>query len=752
MRSRTPACFAGKVCLLCAIVVGAACVGQDLPATPGTAAAPVPEAGVELPVGGELPAGEELPIEATARSLEFDRRTGRIVGVGDVVITYGELTLRADRATVDTNTGECVAEGAVELVRGEEVWEGDKVLYNFRTGEVETGAYSAFQDPWYVRGGKLKQTSPEVWRAYDAAITTCDLPDPHYHLRAKEIDIYPGDKIVARNVQFVVGDRAFFWLPVVRRSLTDERSNFEVVPGYSSRFGPYLLTAYNFLLGDENEAAVHLDYRAKRGFGTGADLTYRMGDDGRGLATGYYASDDEPVDEDDIGEDITRDRYRLRLDHRQTFTDTTYGFLTLNKLSDPDVLEDFFEREYRYNVQPDSRANVTHYGQAYTLTAVARPKLNEFYTVVERLPEVSLDYRRMRIGETPFYYDSESSAGWLQRDFADGVADEDYDSARLDTAHEISYPRKLMGWLSVVPSVRLRGTYYENGLDRREIEEPVAPLDGTDPTFIEMPDAEAFRTRVVTEESGERTRWLASPRLRTFFKMFRIWEADSETWDVDGLRHVVEPSVDYFYTDEPNVKPEELPQFDNVDLLDEENFLRFGLRNKLQTRRRGASHDLVDFFVGTDLRLDPEADQDDFSALIGDLELRPLDNLWVDLDTRLDMYDPEINEFNTEFRAFSSSDWDARFSHRYRLDGHNLLQTDLRYKFSDLWAGRAYLRYEADDGTLEEQEYTIYRDLHCWTSAVSVRYRDRRDDDDEVQVWLVLAIKAFPQHSVKIGQ
>lgn len=735
MRSHKPACLAGTLCCWFGMVAATACAAQE-PPSPAAPAARI---------------AEELAIEATARSLEFDRRAGRIVGEGDVVIVYGDLRLTADRATVDTNTGECVAEGTVKLTRGDEVWQGDRIVYNFRTGEVETGAYSAFQDPWYIRGGTLRQTTPEVWRAYDAAITTCDLPHPHYHLRAGEVDVYPGDKFVARNVRFVVGDRAIFWLPVVRRSLRDERSGFEIVPGYSSRFGPFLLTAYNFMVGDGNQATVHLDHREKRGFGTGADLKYGTADGG-GMITGYYASDDDPVDDDDEGEDITRDRYRLRLDHRQTFADTTSGFVTLNKLSDPDVLEDFFEREFRYNVQPDSRANVTHSGQSYTLTALARPKLNEFYTVVERLPEVSLDLRRMRIGETPFYYDSESSAGWLRRDFADGIGEEDYDSARVDSAHEFSYPRKYMGWLSVVPSVRLRGTYYENSLERREIEVPVDPLDPGDPAFIDMPDAEAFRTRVVTEEGDAATRWLVSPRLRTFFKMFRVWETDNTAWDLDGLRHVVEPSADYFYTEEPNVTPEELPQFDNIDLLDEENFIRLGLRNKLQTRRRETSHDLVDFFVGSDLRVDPREDEESFGDLIGDLELRLVDNLWIDLDTRVDMYDPGIREFNSDLRTFSGSDWDVRFGHRYRLDSHNLFQTDLRYKFSDLWAGRAYHRFEADDGTLEEQEYTLYRDLHCWTSALSVRYRDRRDREDEVQVWLVLAIKAFPQRSFKIGQ
>jgi lipopolysaccharide assembly outer membrane protein LptD (OstA) len=603
-----------------------------------------------------------------------------------------------------------------------------------------------------VRGGRIERSTPEKWIAHDAAITTCDLPNPHYHLRAREIEIYPGDKIIARSVKFVVGDRAFFWLPVVRRSIDDESSNFEVVPGYSSRFGGYLLTAYNFLLGDAARATAHFDYRSKRGFGGGADLRYRIGDTGEGFLTGYYASDDDPVDDDDVGEDITRDRYRVRLDHRQTFTDTTYGFVTLNKLSDPDVLEDFFEREFRYNVQPDSRANVTHFGETYTVTGVVRPKLNDFYTVVERLPAVSLDFRRMRIGETPLFYDSESSVGWLERDFADGIEDENYDSARVDSAHEISLPRKLFGWLSVVPSVQARGTYYSQGLDRFEVEEPIETTADDDPTFIATPDAETFRTRTVTEEGDEQTRWLISPRLRTFFKAFRVWETTSESWDVDGLRHVVQPSVDYYYTNEPDVTPDELPQFDNVDLLTGENFVRLGLRNKLQTRRRGGSHDLVDFFVGTDYRLDPEEDQEDFSSLIGDLELRPLDTVYVDFDTRIDMYEPEIREFNTEFRAFSGSDWDARFSHRYRLDARNLLQTDLRYKFSDLWAVRMYHRYEADDATLEEQEYTVYRDLHCWTSALSVRYRDRREDEDEVQLWLVLAIKAFPERSIKLGQ
>jgi LPS-assembly protein len=92
--------------------------------------------------------------------------------------------------------------------------------------------------------------------------------------------------------------------------------------------------------------------------------------------------------------------------------------------------------------------------------------------------------------------------------------------------------------------------------------------------------------------------------------------------DVDGLRHIIEPSVNYVYVPRPSTPPAQLPQFDSelpsllilaiqfpdyndIDSMDSQNVIRFGLRNTLQTKRDGQLDNLLDWNLLLDWRLNP---------------------------------------------------------------------------------------------------------------------------------------------------
>ena len=67
------------------------------------------------------------------------------------------------------------------------------------------------------------------------------------------------------------------------------------------------------------------------------------------------------------------------------------GELESQTISDPDVLEDFFDQEFRYGAQPDNRISLTHRGDDYTATLLGAVRLNDFFDAVERLPDASFD-------------------------------------------------------------------------------------------------------------------------------------------------------------------------------------------------------------------------------------------------------------------------------------------------------------------------------------------------------------------------
>jgi len=90
----------------------------------------------------------------------------------------------------------------------------------------------------------------------------------------------------------------------------------------------------------------------------------------------------------------------------------------VNYQSDPLVSHDFFEDSYAENPQPNTFTEVNKYWNNWSLDAETTPQVNDFFNQVERLPDVRLTGFRQQVFNTPFYYESESSAGYYRMYFA----------------------------------------------------------------------------------------------------------------------------------------------------------------------------------------------------------------------------------------------------------------------------------------------------------------------------------------------
>ena len=133
-----------------------------------------------------------------------------------------------------------------------------------------------------------------------------------------------------------------------------------------------------------------------------------------------------------------------------------------NYQSDPLIIRDFFESEYPANIQPPSYGEANQLWPNFTLDAMAQPRLVSFFETVERLPDVKLTGLRQQLGNTPVFYQSESSVGYFRRDFSDTnhPAATNYAATRADTVHQFTLPETFFGWLNVTPRVGGRFTYY----------------------------------------------------------------------------------------------------------------------------------------------------------------------------------------------------------------------------------------------------------------------------------------------------
>jgi hypothetical protein len=161
----------------------------------------------------------------------------------------------------------------------------------------------------------------------------------------------------------------------------------------------------------------------------------------------------------------------------------------------------------------------------------------------------------------------------------------------------------------------------------------------------------------------------------------------------------------------------------------------------------------------TDWRLNTLPGQSTFSDAFSDLELRPFRWLAFNSEVRYDLDEGMLDISDNRIVLTPNDTWSLTLGHRYVRDnalvnppvddpGNNLFFTTLYYRFNENWATRINFQFEARDGTLEEQYYTIYRDLRSWTAALTFRVRENRSGPADYTVALTASLKAFPRFRV----
>jgi LPS-assembly protein len=681
------------------------------------------------------------PINVTADKYEFDREANLVIGEGNVVAELDGTVLRADRVRLNTQTREAWAEGNVRLWQGAQQWLGERLYYNFITREVQADAFTAFDFPWYVWSTSVEGITTNQLRLGSSYLTTCDYEKPHYRFAASRVEVYPNNRVVARNVRLLIGNVPVFWIPVFVQQQKDEQFALTMDVGQSSQWGAFALLAYRYALTENLTTTLRTDYRTRRGPGGGLDVDYRTSTT-ISLWEGYYLNDKRPVDAEDVGKKITEDRYRLKWKHRQDFPERTTVMLSLAKWSDPDIEEDFFRGDFARENQPDNYISAAKRGDAFVISVLARPQVNPFFETVERLPDVKLETPRVKIGPTPLYYEGETSVAHLRQNFVGAASTNDAHVVRLDTFHQIVWPNMLFGWLSVTPRVGGRESWYSR-----------APSE---------PDL------------GELRRHVFNTGVEASFKASRTWrDVRSERFDVDGLRHIIEPSVNYAWVPRPNKEPSDLfqmdtarftsngipvtrflpidfPQFNRIDDIDAMHVARIRLRNRLQTQREHLPHDLIDWIVWTDYRIERDAGQSQFSDLFSTLEIRPVRWFALDTFTRYDINGRELREANADFRVLHDDWWSVGVGTRYVKDDSHQISADWYQRINRGWWFRVYQRFRFDDGAFEEVSGTIGQELHDWIIGYTLRYRNEMLRSDEIQGIVTVTLRAFPGRGVRV--
>lgn len=699
---------------------------------------------------------------APSGSVGYDFTTGSIIGT-NILIQHDDATLMADSISLNQQTGQAIANGHVRIEQANQMWIGDHLVYNFKTHLIESGKFRTGRLPIFVQGGQIyANVTNHTYTARNVYATTDNIHKPAYYVWASSMKIVPGDYIEAWNAVLYAKGVPLFYYPYFRHGLGPNANNLTFTPGDDSLFGPFLLTTYTWRLNKDLDGRFHFDYREKRGFAGGPDLNLHLGQWGNPQLKYYYLFDHEPNQSvntnafQNIG-NVPNHRQRFYFGWQATpYTNVNIKAL-VNYQSDQLVLHDFFQSEYGQNPQPNTFVEANPYWDNWSLDAITTPRINDFFDQVERLPDLRLTGFPQKIPDTPVYYESQSSIGYYEKYFAGtntlfGATNNtpaNFGAARADTFHQLLLPETFFGWLNVTPRVGGRVTWY-------------SPEQGPAGT------------------NEETTRFVFNTGADVSFKASQLWpDATNSLLDVDGLRHIIVPSVSYVYVPRPDETPPQLPQFDtqlpsllvlpvefpdynDIDSIDSENVLRFGLRNTLQTKRNGLLDNLLDWNLMLDWNLTPNErtnsvflqPQKTFDDLYSDLIFKP--RPWIALESQL-RYGINDNHLNMSFYqiTFTPNDrwsWSVGhwYLHRDFIDaGDDVITSTFFYRLNENWGARASQYFNANIGRVQEQDYTLYRDLRSWTAALTFRLINNGGGQPvDYGFAFSISFKAVPRHGV----
>lgn len=670
------------------------------------------------------------PIEVNGDQVEYSPDNQEVIASGNVVVIFKDSRLTCDRIKVNTQTKVAEAEGHVRIEEKRGILEAEKAVYNFenKTGKIFNAKITFL--PYYGRGEVIERVSENQFNVGNGYITTCDLDQPHYRMRARDVQVYPENKVRVKNTAVLVGEMPLFYLPQYTHSLKDPFMHVRLLPGKSKDWGPYMLSAWRYNLTENIRGRIYLDYRQKLGIAEGFGLNYAPPRFGKGDFK-YYYTQERPRDLPE-GSPAEFQRYLIRWRHMWDIDSRTKATLEYYKISDSkmtvlgsenDFLKDYFYREYEKDSQPKTYLSVTHSFANSSLNFLLQKRTNRWYVHSykqpdEKLPEINYDLPSYQLWRLPFYFKNKTQFSSLTNKNA-APSDIDDDVVRFDSYNQLSLPTKLV-FFWFTPFVGVRETFYSKDKYGSSLDPRTTFYSGAD---------------------------LSTKFYRTF-----DFSTNFLKLGIQGIRHVISPALQYSYNHSPSVAKERLQIFDDTDTLERSNQVILELTNKLQTKRNNQTVDLAILKVSSEYNFSRREDRGKgFADFLLDLELIPYAWLRIESDATYDSQQKYFKIVNFDLIANFGKDRSFGIGNRYERKGGKELTSQFNWRFNPKWKFRIYQRYQfakVRERGLAEQEYAIARDLHCWTTEFAYNISKEHGHT----IWMILKLKAFPEMGIDFDQ
>jgi LPS-assembly protein len=680
--------------------------------------------------------GGEIQVTVAKGGHTVEEKNEYAIMEGGVTVKYQDITVVADKMTLNHRTKDVVAEGHVILDQGPMRLTANQLFYNLDT-KLGTlfHATGSMEPSLYFTADKAEKIGDTRYLLTQSVFTSCDLNRPSWSFLVARADITLDDYAHMRDVRFRASRVPIFWAPSLIWPTKRDRSRGFLIPRLliSQEFGERLETGYFLPWGDSADATVYADLNTKGYNGVGVEARYLPSPDIKlGDISAYTVHD---VEQGKL-------QWKYRVEHAQDNLPGGFrGVVDLEDFSNVDFFRRF-DRDPRIHTlsQIYSQAYLTKNRPTYSLNILtdrrdifgpvnaadpfAPPPRQRF----EQLPSLQFRLYPNRLGSLPLYLSLESSASHLVTNgLLSGPTANYY---RADVFPTLSLQLRTPAWLSIRPQISVRDTWYSASLD---------------PTALQTGQQVAVDDKFSRQYAQGQVDVVGPSFSRIFNKEFGGFTR---------FKHVIEPRIRYIYTS--NVADQErVIRFDTVDspfLPIVQDSVEYSITQRIIGREKGAgtsSREVLSFSLrqsaslskpftnatggslpGTTLT--PGQDSK-FTPLVASLHANPYQSITLDANAsygnvsrQIEQTSLSANLLGTGERAdkYLSFTWFATFktpqstfdssASQFRVNaGSSVLKDRIR--------ADVQLNFDAKLGTFLEQRYLVGANASCYGIAFELR-------------------------------
>lgn len=367
------------------------------------------------------------------------------------VIEAPNLRIQAKHIVFDKNKhqGLVKAKGDVWINYHGKHFVGEQLVYYFdsKSGWIEKGRTRIGN--WYFFGEKIAFEGNEHYEYEGFSMSTCEMPKPLWELKVKKGCIQNKEVVSAKNIQLKILHIPVFWMPYFRanvKALENLLAKYEFITG--GTVGERIAVRYQLASLNHFTSYLQGDYW----FSRGPDLSLQWEYNNPSIQTSYLANNFIAFDYHGAHPYGTfRNRFVGKI--KSTPMESLEFFAQYDKLSDDNVLETYFNRDYFLQIERRTQMHLRYTRPNWLAFLRTEVRINPFDIVSQELPSFLLSARPYQLDSFPLIADFSLSAGYYDYVFGNIIPNspENFRSPRVELHPKVYMPLQLgpFAWTSL---------------------------------------------------------------------------------------------------------------------------------------------------------------------------------------------------------------------------------------------------------------------------------------------------------------